>query len=198
MASAVRIYETEQQAKSAIAQLVENDFSEELILLLTPMQGSPEMLVKAAVSDGKLPGDHGKVAINALQAGRSLVSVDLLFNYGQLALNILDSFNPVDSDRLPEQFIHNPAPFSDFFGFPVLSHRPSSTRLVPAGSSLVFRSFLGLKPLSKRGTPLSSMLGLPLLSSKPRNSRFGMPLISRNPTPLSSMLGLKLLTGPKR
>ncbi len=69
------------------------------------------------------------------------------------------------------------APFSHFLGLSTISHKPAKSRLVPFDDKVSF----GFKLLSSNPTPLSSLLGLPLLkANKPnKTTSFGLPLLTK-------------------
>jgi hypothetical protein len=182
------MYETEQQARDMANLLVERGFRREDIALLTPSPGAEMATVREAIDHGQLPGSHVNVAAEALRVGRGLVTVKAPFSYEALAEEILDSGHPVDTDKLPYVVPDNPAPFSEFMGFPVLSKRKPYAQLLKGDQRIIFSSFLGLKPLSNKPPRAKLKAFKPFLGLKP---------LSSNPTPLSSMFRLKLLTEPK-
>ena len=66
----------------------------------------------------------------------------------------------MDSDTIEELSKQSRgAPFSDFLGMPVLSNKPPKARLFQSDAKVSF----GFGLLSSSATPLSSMLGLPVL-----------------------------------
>lgn len=199
MLMGVRMYADEQNARDAAAKLVEAGFiGEGVATFLTPASGETGAVVKRAVAERKLPGAYARRAVEALEMGRTVLSVPLPYE-GQTALDIMDSCGSVDTDEHPVTYYHDPTPFSDLLGLKVLIRSGSSTRLM-TGSRIVFRNFLGLPLLTKSAGTKNSSFGMPLLSRpvSEKNSSFGLPLLSKNGTPLSSMLGLKLLTGQKK
>lgn len=70
------------------------------------------------------------------------------------------------------------APLSHFLGLPALSHKPAKARIIPFNNQMSF----GMKLLSPKATPLSSMLGLPLLKGWKANktTSFGLPLLTKS------------------
>lgn len=84
------------------------------------------------------------------------------------------------------------APLSHFFGLPTLSHRPAKSKIVPFDN----RSSFGMKLLSEKSTPLSSMLGLPVLKAWNANktSSFGLPLLKAWKPNKTTSFGLPLLS----
>lgn len=69
------------------------------------------------------------------------------------------------------------APLSHFFGVPALSNKPAKARVIPFNNQMSF----GFKLLSPKPTPLSSMLGLPVLKAWKANktTSFGLPLLTK-------------------
>ena len=200
----VRMYETEQQARAAIAQLKKGGFPENTMHLVTPGANGDALL-------GYMVGSDTRVYAENLALGRSFVLVRAPFGSGQAAIDILDSCGPIESDLLApaepascwEEAVtplstamqwqvlkqNDPAPFSKWMGFPLLSKGDK-----PAPLS----QWLGSSPLSKRQqpAPLSSWMGFPLLSPEVSLSQyFGLDLLSPEATPLSSRLGLDTLVG---
>ncbi len=198
----VRLYATEESAREAVRILEESGFAEDAILLVTPPEkaGAEAKMIQSAVDEGLLPGSHIRTCTAGLKQGRSIVSVDAPFGSAQAAVEILEECGPVDSERLPPPLRHNPAPLSEFLGIPVLSsQRPTEVEL-PKSNSYSFPSWFGLGLLSRGATPLSSLFGIPTLTSPKKRweKSFGLPLLSRNPTPLSKLTGLRTLTSSKR
>jgi hypothetical protein len=181
MLKGVRMYESEQNARDAAATLTAAGLDRSEITILTPVPGQEGDAVRAAIADGKLPGTHVHVATQALRNGQTVLSVGLPY-MSQYTLDVMDSFNPVDSSSHPPAMPRRASPFSDFLGLRVLTEGRSRTRLLHSNMD---RSF-GFSTLSHRKS-----------NTKLRSSRSSTKL-SNNPTPLSSMLGLKVLTGRKR
>ena len=221
----VRMYATEQQARDAVGKLREDGFPEDTILLVTPSQGGAAVTVdnlKAAITAGFMVGKDASVYAEAVGRGRSLVVVRPAFGFGQAALNILDACGPVDTHLVqkPEPPVtaekgtplssffqwrvlrpNEPAPFSDFLGLPLLSSRQTcQSDTIGKLSGPMIDNSVGLRLLSHKATPLSSLFGLQTLLDQPVHweSSFGLPLQSRSPAPLSSLFGLPLLIGQRR
>ncbi|MDJ0852102.1 MAG: hypothetical protein QNK04_27350 [Myxococcota bacterium] len=200
MSVIVRLYESEQQAHDAAQRLVEAGFPESKILLVTPTsaEGGEEEVIRTAVAEGLLTGGYGSFCTQGLQRGRSVVAVEAVFGKGQLALEVLESFSPVDTEQIPAPSTRNPAPLSDALGIPTLSRGLPFAALTD--SKFALSSLYGLRLLSKNPAPLSSLLGMKTLSGpkRPWQSSFGLKLLSKNPAPLSSSVGMKTLSKPKK
>lgn len=182
MLKGVRMYDSEQNARDAAATLLAAGLDRKSMLVLTPVPGQEEESVHAAIAGGQLPGSHVHLATEALKKGHTVLSVDLPY-MSQYTLDVMDSFKPVSRDMGPKQSPRRPAPFSEFFGLRVLTDDSRSrTKLLKSNMD---RSF-GF-PTLKSGKSNTK------LSTKRSNTK-----LSNNPTPLSSMIGLKVLTGPKR
>lgn len=200
----VRMYETEQQARAAITKLKKGGFPENTMHLVTPGTSGDALL-------GYMIGSDTRVYAENLARGRSFVLVRAAFGSGQAAIDILDSCGPIESDLLaPAQPANcwedsvtplstalqwqvlkqnDPAPFSRWMGFPLLSQGDK-----PAPLS----KWLGSPLLSKhhQPAPFSSWMSFPLLSPEISLSQYlGLNLLSPEATPLSSRLGLDTLVG---
>lgn len=194
MASYVRMFETEKAADDAAKKLGEAGFERYVTLHPSKVQGEEESAVWTAARDGILPGACIRACVNALTEGRSLVGVEPYFGRGQEALNILEDGGAVESDTLPSVTTHNPAPLSDTLNIPTLTTFTPMTGL--KDPHWTFSSKIGMPLLSNNPTPLSSKLGMKVLT-KPthtKTSSFGMPLLMNKPAPLSSMFGMKVLS----
>lgn len=185
----VRMYEAEQQARDAVQKLKDEGFPEDQIFLVTPQSGGTAEAIAAAIMAGFVLRSHAKVYAEGIQRGRSLVVVRASFGHSQDAIDILNSFGPVDTGlRLPKEpsiAWDEAAPISSAFRIPVL------IRNSPAPISRMF----GMPPLSRGRTGwLSALFGELTSPNYALSSVFGMPLLSRNPAPLSSLFGLKTVT----
>jgi hypothetical protein len=202
MLMGVRMYETEQQARDAAAKLVAAGLREENMYVLTPVQGGEELAIKVAVEERKLPGNYMNVAVNALRNGRTILSVPLVYE-GRLVMEIMDSFNPVDTHLLPKPPDRDPTPLSDLLGIPVLwKTRPGATLL--RSQRYIFPNFFGLpgaRTLLSDKRPSDSSLGMPVLLEErdtPKTHSFLLPLLTKDGKTTSSKLGFKELTEPKK
>ena len=204
-----RMYETEQQALDTIARLEEDGFPQDYIRLLRPVLkgkgGNLEQEIAAARLEGFVHGEDSAAYRQFLASGRYVVLVQAAFGFGQAAVQILEAGGPVDTHLLPTPSLPVPevdraAPFSSSLQLTVLkqdSPAPFSSLLgiePLAKDSLSDRSF-GFPLLSRRSTPLSSLLGLKTLSAQESlgDASFGLPLLSDEATPLSSGMGLPVL-----
>ncbi len=198
MAAIVRIYATEDAARNASANLARAGFADNKALLPSELTGREANAVRSAVRDGILPGSNTAVCTRLLQEGRSLVAVDAVFGRGNEALKIMADAGAVDTYLVPDPPVRNAAPFSEVFGWPVLSSAKPSTELVD--SKWRFSSLFGLGLLGGGAAPLSSMIAFPTLtgSKSGKRSSMGLPLLMNSASPLSSMLGLPTVLKPKR
>lgn len=96
------------------------------------------------------------------------------------------------------RLLDNPAPLSRWLGWPVLADsgadtpakRPATaTRRSAPASNRTTSAALGLIELSGNPAPLSSTLGLPVASARPKRVK-----LSKSPAPFSSLLGLPVLS----
>ncbi|MEM9838197.1 MAG: hypothetical protein AAF830_03485 [Pseudomonadota bacterium] len=181
----------------------------------TPSSDKIEEAVDGLVSSGYLPSGNRLSAIRALKNGDSLVAVSPGFGFGEAASQILSEHGSM-MEAYPTS---DPAPLSDWFGFPVLSRTRTQTQLNKWSLSKSFgfpllssepaplSKMTGIKPLSPKQTGWTSSLGLPILSKNgaPLSSMLSMPttwarpdvVLSRDPTPLSSLFGLTVLSQKK-
>lgn len=197
----VRLFGTEQQAQSAVDQLIRRGFPKDTINFLTP-SGDPSASLETItdrIAAGHVLRAHAKVYAEGVRNGRWLVAVKPPFGRSVLARDIMESHSPVDSglrvsrdgfrdwdDAAPlssglsmTTLLKNPTPLSDMFG-------------------LGTKAFGGRAPFGGLSSPrfaFSSMLGMPLIS-RGGKTHFGSLTSSR--FALSSMIGLPLLTKPRR
>lgn len=216
----VRVYRTEPQARAAVARLKELGFAEDSIHLLAPVSeedAASARAVSRAVRAGFLLQDRADRYADHVQQGGSLVAVRAPFGSGQRAADCLDALDPIDTGlehptsgvswdlaaplssglRAPVLWRDQPAPFSWLVGGPLLSAGRTFESKFPELTSpdWSFSSRIGLRPLSPRQAPWSSLSG----KSGPSWTRsLGMPLLSAHPTPFSARLGLGFLIGPLR
>lgn len=218
----VRVYETEQKAKSAVKNLGDAGFASSAIVHLSPApaaegdEGAPKK--SAPASDGSLAAVYSE----QLDKGRSVVGVRAAFGQGMTATNALESAGPLavelpqmahaakasgESDDYGEGapfskalnwqvLMHNsPAPLSEMFGWAL-----QSTKRFFLTSELAdpHKSFTGsfMPLLSDEAAPLSSKAGMKVLSDDPTpfSSKTGWQLLKDDPAPLSSRFGMKLLS----
>jgi len=187
----VKTYETAQQASDAVKALKANGLEDELINVVAPSWDSSAHAptvdaVAAAIAKGYvLMADARLYARTVIERGFSLVSVRPPFGWGRMVTDILQDFSPIDSG-VKEAPTHAPwedaAPFSSTFGWSLLSNPDVGN--ISFGLPLLSSSKMGD---SSFGIPL---LSNPLLG----RSSFGLPLLSKKAAPFSSLLGLPLLT----
>ncbi|MEM9457747.1 MAG: hypothetical protein AAGF11_26445 [Myxococcota bacterium] len=167
------------------------------VLLLEPAEGKEAEVVKAAIRGGFIPGSYVNAIIKGLQEGHWIVGVQPPLGTAMIAIQIMERCGGIGAELLPAQKLRDPSPLSDALGIPVLTSVRPNPQLARSDWSL--SSFLGLGLLSRKGTPLSSLLGLKTLTKeKKKTSSFGLPLLSNKAAPLSSMFGLKTLTKAKK
>lgn len=195
----VRIYETDKQARKAVAKLKEGGFAEDLIHLVTP---SPEGAESAETLSnllkvGKLLRGDSKLYAESLQQGRSLVIVEPPFGHAQSAMEILDSLKPIlpvverktaspsaSASASPAAW-DDAAPLSSALGWTAVLSR--GYRPTP------FSDFMGFKPLSQGLTWGAPYFKLLKRHDSGLSALFGLKLLKDDPTPLSSFLGIKTL-----
>lgn len=153
----------------------------------SPSSDKVRQAVDGLIADGFLPSGNKMAATKKLMDGQSLVAVSPGFGFGEAASEILSEHGTL----LETYASSDPAPLSDWFGWPVLSDKPPSDSLTRHDWSL--SGSIGLGMLSSEGAPLSKMIGLKPLTAKQSgwSKSLGLPILSDNAAPLSSMLGLK-------
>ena len=143
----------------------------------------------AAIMKGWVLKAQAKVFAEGVARGGALVIVQAPFGSGVSALEILQSFDPIDSgvpdveDRAPVW--DEATPVSNVLGLRVLLDDSAS-----------FARFWNVPALSKKPVTWSTAMSIPEISrpSGPFTGTFGMALLSNKATILSSMLGLPLLS----
>jgi hypothetical protein len=191
-----RLFESGQAAQQAVDKLVGGEVPRSDITVISGAEPDAAAKVDAAIAAGCAMSGHRRALKEALGNGRTLVCVTPDYGMGRFVEQTLDESGPVDSDKIPDYLPDDPAPFSGLFGLPVLTDGKSKTGLFEFDGTYSF----GFPLLSKSPTPLSSMLGLKILSSKKGSIAKGSPVekMSGTPAPLSSRVGLKLLSDRKK
>jgi len=185
----VRVFATEEQAQSAVDQLVRRGYPRDTINFLkasTEQSASLEAIAEK-IAAGHVLRTRAKVYAEAVRSGRSLVSVRAPFGRAIPALDIMSSCAPVDSgvrlpldgfrdwdDGEPPSFLtmttllNNPAPLSQLFGIgtKAFGGKPMFGGLT--GSRFALSSMIGFPLLCRSSTSLSSAIGLPLLTKSRR------------------------------
>lgn len=97
--------------------------------------------------------------------------------------------------QIPPLARRRPAPFSALIGRPTLVRGRTFQAKYPEliSPDWTFSARLGLRLLSRRSRPWASLRGK---SGPAWTRSFGLPMLAANPAPLSSRLGMHLLTGP--
>jgi len=193
-----QLYETEQQARDVVA-------SQTTMSVMTPSSVSNAdslediaEIIDATHDSSEVPSNHALIYAEHVQAGKTLVLCTAEFGFASRVTNVMNSGNPVPIGRMPDPPSRSirATPLSDFFGIPVLSNGLTFASSSNLRSKHYLPNFLGMGLLSNDSTPLSSKVGMPVLSDKkgPGDNSFGMPLLSDNGTPLSSAMGMKTLS----
>jgi hypothetical protein len=225
----VRMYGSAEVAAAAVSELQEHGFRSTTYDMVKPPSTAPEDAAArtraeeeavAAMVEAYVPRADARIYAPKIVRGYWLVIVRAPFGSGVLATQILHSHQPVDSgiveksDRPPPWdeavplssalqaplIMRNAAPFSGFWGLPVLTRgRTTCTTLRVselADPQLAVSGKLGMPLLSGKAAPLSGLLGLRLLATRaaPLSATLKLPLLSRKAAPLSSLLGLPILT----
>ncbi|MEO0345803.1 MAG: hypothetical protein AAF229_06050 [Pseudomonadota bacterium] len=211
-----RLFDSEQAARDTIDRLVEGEEPRERSLVIRPGDANAPAQVEAAVASGMIMEGHRKSVLAALARGRTVLSSrPSELNTGRFVEQTLDA-NAVDRGSIVDYLPPNPAPFSEFFGLPVLLESKSEVGLFKFDKDSSF----GLKLLAKKqgplfGTklakhksargsavermsgkaaPLSSAIGLKLLAKRKSASGSAVSRMSRTAAPFSRFIGLRVLS----
>ena len=215
----VRVYETEQQADSAVRNLEDAGFSSDAIIKLSPEPAAAGE--EGAPKKSKPAGPLAALYAAQLEQGRSLVGVRAPFGKGLLATTALESAGPlaVELPQTPEAARasaetgdygdgapfskalnltvlkrNSPAPLSEMFGWALKS---SKRFFLTSELADPHKSFTAFGPmLSDEAAPLSSKAGMKVLSDDPTplSSKAGMKTLTDDATPLSSKFGMQVLS----
>ncbi len=167
-------FETEEKARAAVQNLVDNPVSSEPVLLL--VQGaSIEETMKTARGYDYLPGIEARV-MAAVEAGRSVVLVKAPYGWATRTVSALQT---AGAESVLNGESEPPTTVFEYLGLPAVYAYESATQLITEDT-----------------TPLSSFFGLPLLSERkhPFNRSLGLPLLTSSETPLSSLFRIPLLS----
>ena len=185
-----RMFANAATAAKAASELREEGYDDVFVVTPPAAADTPLSAVAAQIAQGRVLLADAKVYANGVAAGHGLVTVHAPFGSGLLAETILDSHGPVDSgmpkpvrtsmwdDAAPlssilaiATVIEDPDPMSKVMGIPAVTSGNCSLSgtigmpLLTSGE-LGDRGRLGISYLSDNPTPLSSLLGLPVLSKR--------------------------------
>ena len=195
MLPVTRIYESEHAAHHVVDKLIEGEIPRSDITVVHASDPNGESRIDAEIERGAMMSGHRRALKAALAKGRSIVTVTPDYSWGSFVTVTMNRNGAVDTDTIPDYTPHDPAPFSEALGLPVLIRSEPKARLSIFNSK---RSF-GLPLLIDNAAPFSSLFGLKLLSSKKGSIAKGSSVerMSGNPAPFSSLLGLKLLSSKR-
>jgi hypothetical protein len=143
---------------------------------------SDQAAAQAAADDLKRQGfADSAIRLVPGDGGGAVVSVLAEFGEGQRATRTLEAHGPVSTVPAPARHAHNGHH----------AHHGAHAAETPSPEAAPLSTALGLPLLSHKPAPFSSWLGLPLLSASQSPS---VNLSSNQPAPLSSALGLPLLS----
>jgi hypothetical protein len=194
-----RIYDTSQNAKSAVTKLKSSHFSDDQISVVSGEGKSPDAIAAAIKALG-LPAPAIKAFGEAIGRGASLVAVRPAFGKAHDAGAILNSFSPTSAEDFVVAEDLSPAVASSGPGFAALSSDPTPLSSYFQWDVLSTKKFglsnwLKWDLLSHDSFPVSKLFGWKLLSDNPTpaSKAFSWKLLSDDPTPLSSKYNWKLL-----
>lgn len=186
-----RLYANEDNARKASDDLKRRGFAD--TYLFTPPARGEDGLAPAASAENIMDSMvkayivRGAAAVFAkrVSEGSSLVTVHAPFSGGQKATTVLDRYGPIDSGvpepEFPARLWDEEHPFSSAFAMPLLAKCEHPFETISGVPSLAMSGYAsGVRPQRDNPAPLSTKLGLPLLTS--------------DPAPLSSMFRFPLLT----
>jgi hypothetical protein len=181
-------------------------------------------VIAGSMKAGRLLGEHAAFYSAHMQPGYGLLVVEAPFGHTVDVQDIIESYGPLGITHEPPAapkppyvpFSSKPAPlssllgwdvlsrtpetYSQFWGFPEISHRLSFLgRWLPTltGPSFALSSVFGMGLLSSNAAPLSSMAGLPVKngsSGEAWTESFGLPLLTQSSGPVTASFGLPLLS----
>jgi len=152
-----------------------------------PASAASDDPVLSSILAGYVLKAHAKVYAEEVRRGHALVSIQPRFGTGGMAEQLMDEYDPVESALVIERddalrLWDDAAPFSSTFGIPVLVR-----------ASAPFSAFWVLPVIVRRLKSLGGALGISEVT-RASWYLFGEPQLSRSTTPLSSVIGLPLLT----
>ena len=184
-----------------------------------------------AVRAGTLLGAEAEYFLDRVNEGLSVVAVDPPFGRSARAIDLLDAQNPIEpaADAPPapvtvaepyRTMSERSTPLSSALGFKVLGggadplSRSCGFPTLSRGRSFMSRWFaelsatdftvsaiFGMPIRSRKATPLSSLLGMPVSSGRSGDGwkrSFGLRMLSNRAAPLSAFFGIPLLKGHYR
>jgi len=198
-----RIFGSAEKASAAVADLKAYGFGDASIHVAAPSAGASQDAVAASIMKFHILKAHAVEYAKRVVAGGTLVTVHAPFGAARPAIDAMEAHSPMDSGVGEPEFpkrtwdsaapvsssfnipalMNGAAPFSAFWGLPVLASRQSA-----------------LVELSRDAAPLSKALGMKALSpgGAPTSAGWGLPMLSNSAAPLSAMLGMKVLAGDKK
>ena len=195
-----RIYQAREDADAAAADLKQAGFDSRDINVVASAEASDEEIL-ARIQEGGVTATHAKVYAERIKQGDTLVSILAAFGYAVLAIDILEKHGPADTG-LPEQGhektpLDPAAPLSSAAGWRVLSNDPA-----PLSSALGLPLLTRQRPrksaskLIDKPAPLSKAIKMPVLTDRPAilSSRLRWRVLWGDPAPLSKRLGLPVLS----
>jgi hypothetical protein len=208
------MYDSASRAQEAVQALVQAGVSADWITTVSPGPDAHASLQQASEA-GRLPKGYLGPCTRSVDKGRTVVSASGPMHVGVVIEGILEKFEPVGSNELPQHGGSVPDPFSQMLGIATLSRRQKPTMGALTRSDFALTSFIPLLTrdgnamfggLTRSDFALTSFMPLLSRGGKPMfggltssdfsfSSMLGLPLLSKNGTPLSSFLGLNTLSG---
>lgn len=188
-----RLYANEASARNAWDELKRNGYADAYIFRPPPRGEDGEVRAGAvdalrdAMAKAYIANSSADIYAKRVSDGASLVSVHAPFSGGKQATAILQQHGPVDSgiDEASEPFFgwDEATPLSNALCWPVLTSVEFPFELVTGIPSLIeTREETGRPPQPDNPAPFSSAFGMKLLSDKaaPLSSLLGLPVLTRS------------------
>ena len=185
-----RLYQSEHDVNVALQNLTEAEIPRDIVMVIRPDDPNAAGAVDAGVDAGAIRKGQGGAVKAALARGRWVVAAKPSWTIEGLVEEVFDEAGAIEQDSIPEIPIHNPAPFSELLGLPVLIESKSHTGLLKFEKDSSF----GLHLVINNPTPWSSLFRLPVLKP-PTVSRLGAPMLK---SPTVSRLGMPMLRRPRK
>lgn len=207
-----RLFNTQEDAEAAVAELREARFSQWAVHLITAQTVSAAALKEAGVVKANAEAYAPKIS-----AGAALVVVDTVLGQAAKATSILakhgpagdavtyevaedtSGATPLSSLMMLPVLSDNPAPLSTWLGWSILSKRQQGPDKSFGRSTLTKRGAafsFGLPLLSHVAAPLSRLFRWNTLldDAAPLSGKAKMPVLSADATPLSNRARIKVLS----
>ncbi len=181
-----RMFADAATAARAADELREEGFND-IFVVNSPGADVPQSAIAAQIAEGRVYLGDARIYASGVAAGHSLLTVHAPFGSGKIVESILDAHGPIESGMprvAPVSMWDEAAPLSSVLAMPTVIDDPDPMSRVMGippltGSDCSLSGAIGLPLLAEGDMP---------------DNRWGFKFLSDNPAPLSSMLGLPVLT----